>query len=57
MSPQTEQNRRPGSNRLTQNMFGKGQRIISDAYRTGWEQIFVTGKKRITTRSKTKRKG
>jgi len=53
---QTNQGRRPGSNRLSQNMFGKGQRIISDAYRSGWEHAFGTGKKKIT-RSKSKRKG
>ena len=54
---QTNETRKPGSNRLGTNMFGKGQRIITDAYRTGWDLAFVTGKKKKVIRSKSKRKG
>jgi len=54
---QTNETRKSGSNRLTQNMFGKGQRIITDAYRSGWEHAFVMGKKKKVTRRTLKRKG
>ena len=57
MSQQIKQARTPGSNRVGTNMFGKGQRVISDAYRAGWEHAFGTGKKQKVIRSKTKRKG
>jgi hypothetical protein len=30
-------------NKVGTNLFGKGQRVISDAYREGWERTF--GKK------------
>jgi len=45
-----EENRRPGSSRLKTNLFGKGQRIISNKYRSGWERIF-------NSNSRKKRKG
>jgi len=50
MSQVTEENRRPGSSRLKTNLFGKGQRIISNKYRVGWERIF-------SKKSRKKRKG
>ena len=55
--PDTKEGRNPGSSRVGTNMFGKGQRVISDAYRVGWEHAFGTGKKKKVTRSKSKRKG
>ena len=57
MSQQTKQSRKPGSNRIGTNLFGRGMRIITDEYRKGWDIAFGTGKKKKTVRSNRKRKG
>ena len=54
---QTKQTRKPGSNRVGTNLFGKNMRIITDEYRKGWDLAFGTGKKKKVIRSKSKRKG
>ena len=36
----TKQSRKPGSNRVGTNLFGKGQRIITDTYRKEYDRIF-----------------
>ena len=46
MGKKTQEGRRPGSNRLGTILFGKGQRIISDKYREGWERTFGGKKKK-----------
>ncbi len=47
MGKDTKEGRNPGSNRLSQNMFGKGQRIITPTYRKEFDRIFkkITKKK------------
>ena len=57
MSQQTKESRKPGSNRVGTNLFGKNMRIITDEYRKGWDTAFGTGKKKKVTRSNIKRKG
>ena len=55
---QTKQTKNPGSSRVRTNLFGKNMRIITNAYRTGWDIAFGTGKKKKQVRSTTeKRKG